>query len=484
MNEKQSILKLIKQGESSGVEFLTTANQLIIAKIICGFLNTNGGVLIIGVSGDGDIKGINNADMLKSKLKSYLLQFIIPEAPISMSIELIYSKEVIVVWVYNGSKPPYVFEGTIYTRKNNRTHKATPNDISNLIMERQTLEMHWERKPVIDFGVEDLDEVQIQKTLEDVNKYGRGKIFSYKKVEDFLSYYGLYRNGYFTNAAVILFAKEPVKYIPQCRVRLIVFKDTKSSNEYGHDLMFENNLFNNVNNIFQFFNINISAGSSFSEKTLYRQNLKYPIFALREGIMNALVHRDYSDSAGSVTIAFYPNRLEMVNTGELPGNLKVSDLSKAHISVPRNPDIAHICYLRRMIEKIGRGTIKIIEDCKDKNYPRPSWKSSSGVTTLTLPGITILAKDRDSFSNAIVDLISNSISVSVSDNVKERLISIIYYIYAHKGTKISDLLTEFNISRRTLFVDLNVLTNANIIEYLGSKKSGHYSVKKRFANKF
>jgi ATP-dependent DNA helicase RecG len=67
-------------------------------------------------------------------------------------------------------------------------------------------------------------------------------------------------------------------------------------------------------------------------------------------------------------------------------------LTKNHLSVPRNSDIANICFLRQLIEKIGRGTIKMIEDCESKGYPTPVWQSNSGATILTFKGIPKIGK--------------------------------------------------------------------------------------------
>ena len=99
-----------------------------------------------------------------------------------------------------------------------------------------------------------------------------------------------------------------------------------------------------------------------------------------------MMHRDYSNVSGSATISIYPDKLEITNYGELPKELKTSDLKRNHLSLPRNPDIAHVSFLRGWIEKIGRGTLKIVEDCKEAGMREPRWTSKSGFTTLTFFG--------------------------------------------------------------------------------------------------
>lgn len=214
----------------------------------------------------------------------------------------------------------------------------------------------------------------------------------FTEYENFLKYYGLYQNGYLTNAAIILFAKNPAKYCPQSRVRLTVFKDNKTGKEYYYDKIFEGNIFKIVEEITQFFEVNIGISSQFNQNNWKRKDTTFPKIALREGLLNALIHRDYSNVSGSVNIEFYPDRLEIINYGNLPHELKLSDLKKNHLSLPRNPDIAHISFIRNWIEKIGRGTLKIIEDCKEKELPTPKWETGNGFTKIIFPQITLVGK--------------------------------------------------------------------------------------------
>ena len=479
MKDEQLIKDLIKKGEGEQLEFKEIVRKEDIAKSLCAFLNAQGGIVLIGVKDDGKVIGVKDADKQEVLLKNYLYKSIIPEAPITVTLETIGSKKIILAKVWNGSKPPYVFAHTIYFRKGSQTIKATPNDISKLIVERQKSELHWERQPAIGMELEDLDELEIRKTLNDLAQYGRGKVFSEKQVTEFLTYYGLFQNGNISNAAAVLFAKEPTRYLPQCRIRLVVFKESKSSDNYIHDRILEGNLFRNMEEILQFFDVNIATKSKFSDKRWHRVDTTFPKLALREGLMNALIHRDYSNVSGSLIIAFYPDHLEISNYGELPIELKPADLAKNHLSLPRNPDIAHICFLRQMIEKIGRGTLKMIEDCENKGYPKPKWQSKSGVTTLTFPGITVTAKTGDGVNEAV----NEAVNENLTELVKLRLAEIVYFIYVNRGTKVSNLVNQFKVSERTIKENLKILIDADIVIYHGSKKAGAYELSKSMHDK-
>lgn len=284
MSNEQLIKNLIKQGESGQLEFKEVVRKEEIAKTLCAFLNAEGGTVLLGVKDDGEIIGIDNAEKHEMELKQYLFQSIIPEVPVTVSTEKIGTKEILSIKVWNGSKPPYIFNGEIFFRHGSKTLKASSTDISNLITERQKTELHWERQPALGIGIDDLDELEIRKTIQDLNKYGRGKQFNENEIEDFLTYYSLYRDGHLTNAAVILYAKEPAKYLPQSRIRLTVFNDSKTSDSYSYDKVFEGNLFRNIEDILQFFEVNIATKSKFTEKKWLREDVTYPKFALREGL--------------------------------------------------------------------------------------------------------------------------------------------------------------------------------------------------------
>jgi len=491
MNDEQLIKNLIKQGKSEQLEFKEMFHKEDIANTLCSFLNAQGGVVLIGVKDDGKVVGIANAEKYESELKSFLFQSIVPEAPVTVSVETIGTNKLILAKVWNGSKPPYIFDGNIYFRRKGKTVKATSNDISKLILEREKTELHWERQPVLGLDLSGLDELEIRKTIQDLAKYGRGKLFSEGEIEDFLIYYGLYRDGYLTNAAAVLFAKEPTRYLPQCRVRLTVFKSKKSSDSYSYDKIFEGNLFRNIEEILQFFEVNIATKSRFSEQQWLRQDISYPKLAIREGLMNALIHRDYSSVSGSVLVAFYPTHLEITNSGELYGGYTPNDLTKNHLSVPRNPDIAQICFLRQMIEKIGRGTVLMIEDCESKGYSNPKWESNSGITRLTLPGVTVTAKTDDTVSDAVSDTVNDAVNDAVnreiidtvSDTVRDALKDTVRAMSGKNGVSINEMVTATGKSIATVKRYIQTLKSIGLIEFKGSSKTGKYFLTAKVANR-
>ncbi len=231
MKSGQIIKELISQGEGQQLEFKEQFRPDAIGKTICAFLNNDGGQVLIGIKDNGTIVGIVEAEKRADELQKYLLKEIVPEAPITISVDLFEKKKLILAKVWAGSKKPYLFNSTIFYRRNAVTVQASTQEISELINRRQELETHWERQITTGVELDDLDLQEVKKTIDTAISNGRTNE-SKKDVIPFLNSYGLYQNGQFTNAAVILFAKEPAKFIPQCRTRLAFLPQGKTASTF------------------------------------------------------------------------------------------------------------------------------------------------------------------------------------------------------------------------------------------------------------
>ena len=315
------------------------------------------------------------------------------------------------------------------------------------------------------------------------------------EIEKFLISQNLYENGQLTNAALILFAKEPLKFLPQASVRLSVFQGSKTSNEFLYDSVFTGSLFSNINKITSFFDVNIAILSKFNDNSWKRSDAGFPRLALREGLLNALIHRDYSSFSSSVLIGFYADRLEISNYGTLPDELKLADLKVNHLSLPRNPDIAQVCFLRGWIEKIGRGTLKIIDDTKDKGLSVPSWHTRGGATTLVFPGVTVTRHagtkisdgDNEGVSGgdndgvrAIVNEDLNEgdnegVSEGVTKAIQLELERVLRIIVDKPGVNASEVTDKIGKSLATTERYISLLRQSGTIERKGAaRNSGYY----------
>jgi len=162
----------------------------------------------------------------------------------------------------------------------------------------------------------------------------------------------------------------------------------KTGNKYEDTEIIEDNLFASFNRVHDYFRRNIPIASEFKKDNWDRISVeKYPSDALDEAIVNALVHRDYGDISGDITINIYSTKIEIINSGEIPTGIIDNKVIKPHHSILRNPAIAHMFYLRGKMEKLGRGLTLIKERFKERGFQDPEWTFLNGYTTLTLYGI-------------------------------------------------------------------------------------------------
>jgi ATP-dependent DNA helicase RecG len=378
-----AIKELIKQGEGASLEFLRDADLKTAAQTVTAFLNSVGGKVIIGVNDAGEIVGAEDAVRKTEKIKKYLSEMVFPNDAWSITTESVDDRNCIVIDVPAGSSAPYAFRDEIFVRQGGQAVAATGRDISNLIGAKQTLGERWERLPTLGSSIRELDDEEIKRTAQAVSERlmnipERGDAIS------FLETLNLARYGQVLNSAFVLFAKEPQRRYPQTRVRAARFADAERL-EFIDNRIFEGNCFALLEYITGFLQANLPIVSKLGEGNFQRSDKPvYPPFALREAVMNALVHRDYSAFGGSISIAIYPDRIEIWNPGKLPEGMSIGELKTSSVSRLRNPDIAHIFYLRGYIELWGIGVRRILLECEKAGLPEPEWEETGGGIRLTM----------------------------------------------------------------------------------------------------
>lgn len=387
MPKPKSENMLIPGKESESVDFKRdSVKPEQVAKVVCAFLNAAGGTLYIGIADGGEIVGVIEPVELASNLRRELQERLAPKALWSVNVEDIHGKAVVTVEVPAGHERPYVCEGSIYVRRGTSEVAADAATIHKLVEDRHRTPFRWERQPAAGFDIHDLDDGEIKRTISEIREHGRFKIPDTSDVSDTLYELGLMQSGALTNACAFLFGKNPSRNLPQARVRATVFSTDKGG-DFIDDHVFEGHAFAMLNQLFEFVQRNVRTVAEFEPGQIQRTDRpEYPFMALREGLINALAHRDYSSFDGGMAVGIYPDRIEIWNSGTLPDGLTVGALKRPHPSLPPNPDVAHVFYLRRLIERIGRGTIKIVEDCKAAKLPTPSWKATKTGVTLTIFG--------------------------------------------------------------------------------------------------
>jgi ATP-dependent DNA helicase RecG len=192
-------------------------------------------------------------------------------------------------------------------------------------------------------------------------------------------------NDKLTNAAVILFCKNEPKQFMQSTIKLARFRGIDKK-EFINTKMFTENAFDLYDKAMDFLHFSLPVSARIEQGNPIRiEEPAIPYSVLREAVTNALVHRDYSHAGGSIAIAIYDDRINISNTGALPKGVFLKQLSTEHPSIQRNPLIAHVFYICGKIEKWGRGTLDMIQDCEKADNPIPKYEEIGGSFSLTLP---------------------------------------------------------------------------------------------------
>lgn len=269
-----------------------------------------------------------------------------------------------------------------------------------LVERRASQPSRWERRVSLALEPHHLDRDLIAETVRRAQER-RGYTFAEPtKDEAVLEQLALAHRGQLTNAADVLFGRDVARRHPQTRVRAVRY-ETDKGDRFLDEQLFEGPAFSVLENGLAFLRRHVAISAEFPEGSLARESRsQYPFASLREGLVNALVHRDYASFSGSVTISIYPDRLEFWNTGHLPNGISARDLQReSHASILVNPDISHVFYLHELMERVGRGTFKIVSECRSLGMRLPEWKQVFGGVRLTFvsrnAGLDLNSRQRD-----------------------------------------------------------------------------------------
>ncbi len=378
--------RIVAERESATLELKATTGQRTDAcRTLTGMLNGSGGRVLFGVDPDGTIKGQGFSDRTMEQLAGELSHIEPTVLPNVERIELESGKSVISVSVGSGQLRPYEFKGTAYKRVGNTTTEMGVHETDQMLLERMHGTSRWENQPADGWKVEDLDEEEIVRTVKEATRRGRLADPGTMNPADILRGLGLLsRSGQVLRAAVVLFGKRTLLLpdFPQCRLRLARFRGV-DRDEFLDSRDMHGNAFQLLQAAQGFLVDNLPVVSRVQPGIFERVDEPiYPPDALREALANAFCHRDYSIGGGSVAIAIYDDRVEVTSSGTLHFGLTVEDLLRPHESLPWNPLIARVFYMRGIVEQWGRGIQKIIRLLDEAGLPSPEIEVGRGAVTV------------------------------------------------------------------------------------------------------
>ncbi|MCB0807504.1 MAG: putative DNA binding domain-containing protein, partial [Bacteroidales bacterium] len=355
--------EIIRLGEGETIEFKSAFGNEAIETLVA-FANTRGGTVVIGINPVNKITGINtNPETIQNwvnEIKNKTAPQIIPDAD-SLIVE---NKQVIILTVQEYPVKPVSTRGRYFKRVANSNHLLSISEVVNIHL--QTFNTSWDYYLNDEFKIENISIDKVQKAIELVTD---------EKLKSdpltFLFKNDLIRNNKVTNAAYLLFTKEDtvLTTIEMGRFQSpTIIKDNARS---------KSDILTQIKEVTDFVMKHLNKEVIITDKPRHTQKWQYPLEAIREIIINMIIHRDYRSSSDSI-VKVFDHKIEFYNPGRLPETISVEDLiSNKYKSTPRNKLVADFCRSIGLIEKYGTGIQRVINLLREARLPAPEFRNIS-----------------------------------------------------------------------------------------------------------
>ena len=457
--------------ESETVEFKKSISELDSAlKTLCAFLNNKGGTLYFGISNSGKIVGQILSDQNLREISQKIRGKIKPQITPKIATTYINNIPTIEIKVERITDEIYYYKGVVYIRSGTETVIMPPGEIKDKIMKAN--QIAWERQIFKRASFSDLKISTINKFLKLAREAKRLPATKEDK-ETILRKLELITDEGITNAAIVLFGKESARFFPNTLLRCGRFKDELK--EFFIDMKdYGVNIFENLEKGINFIQEHIKITARI-EGLLRVERWELPIPALREAIINSMIHMDYTIN-GFVYIAIYDDKIEISNPGHLMEGLTLKLLYKRHPSIHRNKLIANILYLSGLIDNWGRGTLNIMKQLKAEELQLPEFKEYFNYFHITFNRPKNLEEKLTKETTGIYNGLNVPKNVGINVGKTERLEVILSKVKNNIRFTIKSLAKDFAVDEKTIERDLELLKKRNKIIFNGSKRSGFWKM--------
>ena len=363
-------MPLLEQPEDRTLEFKRDLSSPAgILKTLVAFANTAGGTLVIGRENDGHLCGVPDIQIAEERIANLIADSIHPALLPDIEQAHLEGIDLLIVRVARWPGPFYLKsqgpEQGVYIRLGSTNRRAGADILAEL--RRAASHLVFDQLPCVGTELDDLDMEAARRAFQAVDRQ-----IDETKLESLgvLTRHGRYLLP--SNGGIILFGRPEIRrqFFPDARVRCACFAGTDKV-EFLDRLDIEGTVLNAVEEVPRFIRRNTRLAGRI--EGMRRQDLaEYPPVALREVLVNAVVHTDYALRGMQVMVAVYTDHLEIQNPGMLPFGLTLADL-KAGVSRIRNPVIARVFHELDLMEEWGSGYRRISADCDREGYLYPDW---------------------------------------------------------------------------------------------------------------
>lgn len=416
-------------------------------KWVCGFANAQGGMILVGKDDHGNVAGVDDYKKLMDEIPNKIRN------AMGITVEVNLHEEGGKHFIEIVTIPytvPISLRGRYYYRSGSTKQELTGASLNEFLLRKSG--KTWDDVIELRATFADIDEKVFSTFLKASENAGRLSETEGLTLPELFEKLRLSENGQLKRAAIILFGKDPGKFYPNTFVKIGRFaKDDV-------DIRFQEVEEGNLMELLQV--VLLQLNRKFLVRQIEFQGMhriekgEYPVAAIREMLLNALVHRRYVGAP--VQIRVYDDKMNIWNEGVLPEGLSLEALKRPHSSKPRNPIIADVCFKGGLIDSWGRGTIKIIDTCKEAGLPEPELTEQDGGFLVTL------------FNN---DLTEEQLT---NPGLNERQLKAVEFV-KEKG-KITNKEYQLlnSISERTASRELSKLVEEQILKSSEAKGAGSY----------
>ena len=438
-------------------------------KWICGFANAQGGTLVIGKNDQGEVSGLANAAKLLEDIPNKVRDILGMVVPVNLHSEDGRDWLEIVVEPYPS---PISYKGEYHYRSGSTKQELKGAALDKFLLQKRG--RRWDGVPVPGFRAEDCSPAAFKLFKAKAVKSGR---LSEEVLQDdneaLLENLQLKEGGYLKRAATLLFYDQPEKFVSGAYIKIGFFV-TDDDLRYQDEI--HGNLFEQVEKVLELlFSKYLKAYISY-EGLQRLETFLFPYPALREALLNAVVHKDYS-SGIPIQISVYEDRIVLWSSGQLPQDWTLERLLGKHPSAPYNPLIANAFFRAGYIESWGRGIEKINRECREHDIAPPLYDYGMSGLMMTFQANPqhLLAALGEQEAKHLLG--GESQKTSVKTSVKTP-VKILQLLQANPSMTLAEVAIEIEKSLRAVELASSKLVKEGRLKYVGPQKGGHWEVLK------
>ena len=441
----EELLEQIQKGEGQKTEFKTSFQKEVIESVVA-FTNAKGGKVFIGVSDNGEIIGVELNKESRQNWINQIKQKTSPSIIPDISVEEFENKKIVIIEVKEYPVIPISHKNRYLIRRANANHIMSMEEIANEYL--KTKNSSWD---YYEDHQHDFNHISFEKVEKFIHRIEMnfGKNFDDTPIQ-ILQKYSLTRDDKITQGAYLLFTQD------FCMLSGIQVGRFKTSTDIIDSLSLNSDLLNEVDELMIFIRKHLMVEYIITGNPQRQERYDYPIDAIREIVLNMIVHRDYRDSSDSV-IKIFDDRIEFFNPGELYDHQTIEQLNtNQYESKTRNKLIALMFKECGLIEKYGSGITRIKSLCAAHGIPAPVFEElQKGFKVTIYKETTQEKKTKVSTKEKICNLIADNKQI----------------------TRI-ELAKKIGVSDDAIKQQLAKLKKEGILQRKGSTKAGYWEITK------